>query len=195
MKKTLLSFIMLMCASPSVVLADKNTYAGFDIGVTLTNDSDNNNVNVSFDNAANFAGMIGYRENENIRGEIELSYRDVNVKDVTAFGSTVSIDGKLATATILLNAFYDFTINEPIKPYLSVGVGTSMHNIEVEYFSSENDTVFTYQLGAGFSYDWNDTSALTIGYRYLDGEDLNFGGDQDFEYSSHEIRSGIRFYF
>ncbi len=207
LKKMLPFCGLLACAVPGTALAAGNGfYVGLNAGVTITNDSDwssgNSSGDIGYENSANFGGALGYQGHPNVRGEVEVSYRQADLEDISENGvGTFSLGGDLSTLTVLANVYYDFTTGSEFSPYISGGIGMASHDAEVNNVAgvtltglNDDDTVFAYQFGAGFSYEINSPTALVIGYRFLGSDDPTFMG-QEIDYDAHEIRGGVRFYF
>ena len=199
MKKILLLLVLTLCITPGVVSAKENIYVGLNLGLTVTSDAettDDGNVEVSFDNAVNIAGFIGYKFN-NIRTELNLSYRDADVDKISILNHSLFINGNLETIALMLNGYYDFVQIGSVTPYINAGFGVARHTAEASsgfYKDSKSDTVLAFQLGTGISYELNETINLTLGYNYLGREDADFSGIK-YNYDAHEIKSGINFFF
>lgn len=150
-----------------------------------------------------FVGALAFggHVNQNVRAEIELSYRTAESDSLTVdgVGTTNSVTSDLDTMAALVNAYYDFMPNEPINPYISVGVGVANH--EVNNFvvngtpvSGGDDTVFAYQIGGGASFELDEEWDLTAGYRYFATQDVELG-TTELEYNAHEFTIGLRYSF
>jgi len=175
-------------------------YVSGAVGITNTSDADftDGTGDVSFDNDINFSGAVGMRVNDNIRTELELSYRKADMDSVTINGvGAASLGGDLKTTSLLANAYYDFTLENKFSPYVSAGIGMAHHNASLNSIAgigfqeiNDSDNVFAYQLGAGVSYDIADKTALFAGYRYFASSDAF-----DAEYAAQEVRVGVRYSF
>lgn len=161
------------------------------------------------DNGITFAAAVGAKVNQNIRTEVELSYRKADVDSLSLdgvgdievlaadLGVPFDIGGSVRTWAVMLNGYYDFMPESRFHPYLTAGIGAAHHKGTLTAFGesdSETDIVFAYQIGAGASYDLTSQTALFGGYKYLGTSDADFGG-VDTEYDAHEIRAGLRFSF
>lgn len=105
--------------------------------------------------------------------------------------------GDVTTTAILINGYYDFMPENKFSLYLSGGIGLARHDGELRFggvSSSDDDTVFVYQIGAGASYDIARRTVLFGGYHYLGSSDPDFDGTEA-EYGAHEVRVGIRYEF
>ncbi len=146
----------------------------------------------TLDNAAVFAGALGYRFNPNVRTEIEGAYRK-NDFDDTSLGVLLTGDTKITTG--LINAYYDFANNSFVTPYVGVGVGFAHGTLDITGpggSARESDNAFAWQGIAGLAYNVSQQIDLTADYRYLDT--ANFS-DLGTDYSAHEVRAGLRYNF
>lgn len=116
-----------------------------------------------------------------LRGEIEGSYREAKVGDVTGFGLAVPGAGRLSAISAMANLFIDpaFRLG-PLQPYLGGGVGVARFRArDVSAIGlpilppvtsigsiSGSATGFAYQAMAGVGIATGDKGAITVGYRY-----------------------------
>ena len=153
----------------------------------------------SLESTANLAAALGLRFNDNVRGEIEVSYRNADLDNITVDGiGSADLTGELQSTMAMLIGYYDFNAAQKFRPYLSLGIGIVRHDVDIPIIAgittaaySADDTVLVGQLGAGASYSITDNTFFTAGYRYLTSEDMSFSGTS-FDYDAHEIRVGIR---
>lgn len=183
-------------------------YISGQVGVTKTNDADWDDSGYSgeieLDNAVNYGIAVGKILNENIRAELELSYREADLDEFCADGygcGSNGLGGELKTTLVLANVYYDFMPNDAWHPYISAGIGAAYHDGKITATSgalsasaSADDTVFAYQIGTGFSYDISDTTNIMFGYRYLSSSDPELDSF-DTEYDAHELNLALRFSF
>lgn len=205
MKKLLLTTALVCMAAPAS--AEVPYYLSVAAGITHTSDADWNDGTDSgdfdIDRTANFAGAVGAVFWPNIRTELEVSYRNADLNEITVDGvGSAELDGEVKTWAFLLNGYYDFTLpNTRFKPYLSAGIGAARHKADVDAVAGlgtpgadASDTVFAYQAGAGASYELGNNVALFGGYRYLGTSDADFDGIET-DYDANEVRLGLRFSF
>lgn len=183
-----------------------------------------------FDNGYSFGLAVG-RKYGSFRAELELAYQRANVNThtgVTAAGldlsgedaavlisgsdalgtdvATLVADGQGSVKTWygMVNGFYDFDVDDRVKPYVGVGLGVGF--VDVDYSPSavtiidDSSTRFAYQVMAGLAYKLNDKTELFAGYRYratLDGEqDVSlFPAALDIENAASIVETGIRYSF
>jgi len=189
--------IFVICCSflflyPTFSLAATGLYGSINTGLAIMSDSDVNETysvpglgsssdsfKVKFDSGYTIGGAVGYMM-ENLRLEGEISYQENDIDKVSGFNASGDIDA----LTFLANGYFDFDIGGTIKPFITAGLGFS--NVEIsEPGFSEDDNVFTYQIGAGVGFALSETVTLDCMYRYL--------GASDFEYSYSELVPGVGF--
>jgi len=152
--------------------AEDGYYLELDAGLSLVNDYVDSgfgfgDVTVSFDNAAHFGGAIGYRFHRHYRGEINISHRKADVRQVGGMAGT----GTAELTSFMANLYYDFKPSSKMRPYVGLGLGLPMEDIDA---TSAMNTVETsdpdgiaWNLMAGASYRIHDRIDLNFGYRYL----------------------------
>jgi opacity protein-like surface antigen len=113
--------------------------------------------------------------------------------------------------TAMLNAYYDFTNNSRLTPYVGAGIGVTRTSINMNYddgtstTTADDDTIYAgYNLMAGVGYAVSQNIDLTLGYRWLDalsdGEITatnSLAGDVTVEggTQAHELLAGVRYNF
>jgi opacity protein-like surface antigen len=102
---------------------------------------------------ASFAG--------NWRGEFALGYRSQKSNTVLSQGglSLGSTDGKVKTLSVDMNAYYDFPVAGPVRPYLGAGFGVAQVKFSDDLIDDKGDAL-TLQAMAGASYAVSPTVSL-----------------------------------
>lgn len=156
------------------------------------------------------SGAIG-RSWDAFRLEGEISYQksdldSVNVTGATLFGSTFStnidlaVDGDVSALGFMANGWYDFDTGSKWAPYVGGGIGLSLIDIDVNSIAGvstpydQDDTVFSYQAGAGLNYNFAENTSAGLGYRFYGSTDAEFDDGTDkveAEYSSHIVSIGL----
>jgi len=214
MKKKILTIAC--CAtllSISSVASAQGLYVSGKLGLAIANDSDISDpdlsaaypgagVSIEYDSGLALAGAIGTGFSNNVRIEIELAYQkndldkitaNVSIPGVGSGSGSLGLDGDVSSIAGLLNGYYDFKNTSAFTPFISGGIG--MANVEFDaYGSSDDDTVFAYQVGLGIGYAINEKVSLDLKYRYFGTADLEFD-TTEVEYSSHNIYAGVRIGF
>jgi len=166
MKKILivLATTFLLAVSFNAYSAD-DTYWGANLGLSTGEES---GVDTGFLGSLFYGATYGeYR----FEGEI---FRQENDTD---FGADIETMG------FLINGYYDFDIDSEWTPYIGAGIGYGKAEI-----GSYDDNDFIWQVGAGMSYELNESTTLDFKYRYYSVE----VGDG---YDGHTGLVGIRFKF
>jgi len=211
MKKGILSLAYcLLLALPAVSLAATGWYGSANVGVAMMSDSDLDitlsgfpplTAELSYDTGYTIGGAVGYMM-EKFRVEGELSYQANDIDSLSALGQSESLNGDMSALTFLFNGYLDFATGGPLTPYITAGIGYSSVDIEIEG-GSEDDNLFTYQLGVGIGYAMSETMTLDLRYRYLGAEDFETSenvpglgsGTLKAGVASHNITAGLRFAF
>ncbi len=169
------------------------------LGFVWLNDADidegHDSGELSFDNGAAFTGSFCYDFSNGLRTEVELGARvnDIDEVSVSGYGSG-SVDGDVTTVSTILNAFYDFMLNNKVSSLFGLGIGYANVEIDIDGAGNEDDNVLAYQGSAGVSYAFNERFKCDVQYRYFATEDLYFNG-LDSEYKTHNLMVGLRFGF
>lgn len=209
MKKNILTIICsaTLLSVSSIAYGAAGPYVSGNIGFVMPNDSDVTNllpgatVTVESDNGFGLAGAMGYGFSNNVRLEAEVQYIKHSLDKTNVFGVDVNLDGDASSLSLLLNGYYDFKNASAFTPFVSAGLGfgkTSVSDINVpglgQISSSDDDTVFTYQLGAGVGYAVNEKVTVDVKYRFSAFSDPELDG-MTAEFSGHIIYAGVRVTF
>jgi opacity protein-like surface antigen len=100
-----------------------------------------------------------------------------------------TISGHMSTFAMMANVWYDIDIGSKLKPYVGGGAGWARSRVDLRGINtaaknnsstttSNENSGFAYQLGAGVRYEFMHDASVGIGYRYFRGPDVNifFGG-------------------
>lgn len=174
------------------------------IGAHQTDNADMGGGSISeeIDTDTGLAGLVGLGLQLGAtpwRIELEAGYRESDVDGISGSSGTGDIDA----LTFIGNVFYDIGVSERVDLYLGGGLGLA----DVDYSSvspiastavDDNDMGWAWQLGAGASVAMNDRLKLTLDYRFLNIEDLDFPtspsvAEVDAKYRDHAIFIGLRF--
>lgn len=123
----------------------------------------------------NAGGRIGFQSNP-LRYELEYTYLNASTKHFAAdFIRQFEPTGYTSANLFMVNAYYDFPNMLPaISPFLGVGLGYSYLQTALKTsgpfantFLSANDSAFAYQGTAGITYNFADSYAVNLAYRYV----------------------------
>ncbi|SEP66203.1 Thrombospondin type 3 repeat-containing protein [Solimonas aquatica] len=145
---------------------------------------------------------IGYLFEGGLRPEFNFSYTQADWDSITLTGSSattkLSSNASQKMYRAMLNAWYDFDFGSFVVPYLGAGFGYQRTEVSAQGASS-NDNGFAYQLGAGLGFLINQTTTLSLDYRYVSANDPSFdttdGGKQTLSYKANNIGLGLRYSF
>lgn len=159
-------------------------------------------INVEADTDPGIAGLVGLGLQlgaTNWRTEIEAGYRDSEIDSISGASATGDVD----VLSFMGNVFYDIELTNKFDFYLGGGLGLA--DVDVSNAGSfggatidDNDMGWAWQLGAGAAFALNDRLKLTLDYRFLNIEDLDFQsspslGELHMESRDHAIFVGLRF--
>lgn len=205
-KHFVLIFAFILLSGTTSVSAQTSPlyFAGY-LGLSTHNDQNFGSTDperdgdVQIQNGLNFAGALGMRLSKNLRIEGELSYRSSDNEEIQFASTTGNLGGDTNAWIAMLSAYYDFDTKLiwNLEPYVGAGVGYGVFQGDFDdptnTFSStqtQEDYSLVWSVSGGLKYRPRSDLAYTMGYRYLDAGDLDFG-NVDFEYSSHEFRLGM----
>jgi opacity protein-like surface antigen len=119
------------------------------------------------DSGAQGAIAWGSTVGGNWRAEIALGYRSQNNDTVVTLNNTPlgTTDGKIKTLSVDINAYYDFPVAGPVKPYLGAGVGVAQVKFSDDLIDDKGDAL-TLQGIAGASFAVSPTISLFAEGRY-----------------------------
>lgn len=187
--KLLLSAVALLSISVSAAFANDGTYDWNPFvdnqGVYIAGQAGGTFPSDDFDDGGSYALALGYQFSPMMRAELEGAYRHTDLEDAP---------GDADTYTAMLNAFWDFKNDTRFTPYIGAGIGWAFQSIDSGPID-DDDNAFVYQLGAGASYNLTQNWALTADYRWVDTADFDYDGGVGGDFSSHEVRAGVRYTF
>lgn len=198
-------------AAPAIAADQDGLYARVTAGWSIAQDQDfstvNGNIDTELDAGYALTAALGH-DYGNLRGEIELSYRENEVDGHKLNGTAVSPSGGESSALALMaNGYYDFDTQTQITPYVGAGIGFARVDVKDYSAAGNNDvadgdeTVFAYQVIAGLEYPVSPRTSLTGEYRYFATTDVdidtNLGGARgsDVTFDSHSILLGVKHSF
>lgn len=130
----------------------------------------------------------------NFRAEAEIAYGENGIGSLTG-------NPEVRTYAYMANLYYDFQPlghHRSVVPYIGVGIGAASLNVDGAPLADDEDTVFAYQVRAGFAYGIRPDLSLSVGYRFFDAGDPEFAGALgrfDSEYRSHAVEAGLSYRF
>ncbi len=136
-----------------------------------------------------FTGAVGMGLGQymnGLRGEVELAYRENNVRGTWFSTSTNgsgsgALDYQHSTFSVMANVWYDFQV-AGLNPYIGGGIGWANSEADGTFSSTGSlpldgsESGFAWQLGAGLSLDIQPGLKADLGYRYFQGPDVSIPG-------------------
>jgi opacity protein-like surface antigen len=166
-------------------------------GTTTVTVSD---IEQEFDRGFAIGGEAGYAFGNGFRVGGEVTYRHNDLGDISADLSTVSgstatsgnVDEDISSWAFTLNGYFDIATGSPFTPYVGVGAGAAIVNLDLETNLGnidDSDTVFAYQGIVGLAFALSQNVDVGVEYRYFATSDPEFSGDFDTsaEYRAHNV--------
>jgi opacity protein-like surface antigen len=164
---------------------------------------------VNSDPGFTVGGAVGARLHDYLRAELNLSYRenDLDSMSVGVNFPSSSASGEISLFSALFNVIGDLDLGWRLVPYAGIGIGYGLFEIDAEtstFIQIDDDaSVFAWNLLAGASFRYSETTEFSLGYRYLATTDpeinsqIAFTGPRrlDSEFDAHELVAGLRFNF
>lgn len=158
-------------------------------------------TDAGYDAGYNAGGSLGYKSNP-MRYEGQLTYLKANLDKFQINGvQQTGVTGYNNAFFALANVYYDFHNILPagIQPFLGLGIGYGWLNAHLNSTGPSgitlyqtNGSVFAYQGSAGLTYNFSETYALNIAYRYI-GTDKFDNLGQSFQ--AHLASAGVTYRF
>jgi len=204
----ILGVVCSMLLSLSSIAYSAGLYVSGSVGVAVPNDSEVTDatlpgitMNIESDMGMALGAGIGYAFTDYMRVEGEVAYQMTEFSKANLLGVDLDLTGDISSLALFLNCYFDFVNTSSFTPFIGGGVGVAKVEMNELNFpglglpsSSDDDTVFAYQVVAGVGYAVNDTVTIDAKYRYFGTSTPELDGS-DVEYSSHNIYFGIRIYF
>ena len=202
MKKFLSVCVALLVFLVSAPLAQAATpYVSASAGIGFLSDSDIEEGGVTTDEAIEYKtgfalnGALGidggmYR----LEGAIGYQVHDFD-SIADGFPGIDPDEADVSILSFLANGYLDIEMPASmVTPYLTAGAGVA--NVSFDWDgSSDDDTVFAYQFGAGVGIDATPNVMLDLGYRYFATGDVSPDDDVDVSIASHNLMAGVRVNF
>ncbi len=219
MKKNLLavlaaSFLTVGATAPQ---AEEGAYGGILGGWVSNNEQKFNsgvngvgNISTTFDNGYNVSIFGGYNYgvvgNGSVRTELELSWRESEVKKHKSGGSNLgNPKGKMTERAGFINAYYDFDgSGSAWVPYVGAGVGYGQVDFK-DYGAAgitvldDSKNLWGYQAIAGIGYQFNPQTRVFVDYRYRGYQEAKLkteaGNSTKITPNSNSLNLGLLFSF
>lgn len=116
--------------------------------------------------------------------------------------SGASGSGDVDALSVIANVFYDIDIGSKFEPYVGAGLGLARVSADGASPIStttidDDDFGYALQAAAGVAYPLNERLKLTVDYRFLSVQDLDYttasGVGVEADYNDHAVFVGLRF--
>jgi opacity protein-like surface antigen len=170
---------------------------------------------------------IGYAFTKNLRLEGRISYREASFNEQqlgtgARAGEEYVLNGDLDSTSLTIEGFYDFANGTAFTPYLKAGLGIADNSYSArlggagvaafdtfdgaadgyyDNYADGDSTELTWNIGAGGSYQVNDSLAIYGEYQYANLGDISTGQDSFSDgfkiddITAHEVMVGVRVAF
>ena len=162
-----------------------------------------------------FGATLGQIQGRNLRTELEVSYRNININGMRLDGNVpsqvVGVNGDFGALAGMLNAYWEFVDfgSANIKPYIGGGVGFALARPDLiqadgsEAVINDSESSFAWQYMAGLNYKASPILDAFVEYRYFAADSFRldteipevagFGnGSGPFDYRSSAVLFGLR---
>jgi len=215
-----------LCIALPSAATDSDLYVEYSGGFThvpnqriIGDDSSGSNLSgkVESDEGFNIGMAFGKRFYEHFRGEIQLTFRENEVSNMSLRNESDNASGHIGLLAIMLNGYVDWDLGIGVIPYFGTGMGWGSVEIEAKNGAlnqskiNGSDSVFAWSLMAGGSYPLNDVLDISLGYRYIattkpkvnskltnpqpDPPAEKVARRLEAEFDAHEVVVGLRFNF
>ncbi|MDO3379138.1 outer membrane protein [Geoalkalibacter halelectricus] len=194
-----LVFLAVFLATPA--LADPYFSASFGLAnvrdADLRDGRDGTRGDMKLDNGYVFLAAIGGSFLGDVRGEIELGYRNNDIDRLRSGVQVVSRSGDVTAISLMANLFKDIPLGIGLTPFVGGGIGIANVEADLNAFGingKKDDNVFAYQFAAGGAIELGPQVNLDLQYRYFATADPDFS-HLEAEYRTHNVLLGLRFGF
>lgn len=149
-------------------------YAYVPNNISVTN-SGLNRTNSGYQGGYDAGGSLGYKSNP-MRYEGELTYLKANLQEFNVNGiPQTGVNGYSNAFLAMANVYYDFdNLVGSLQPYLGLGIGYGWVQAKLRSTGpvgntqlTASNTEFAYQGIAGLTYNFSESYALSLSYRYI----------------------------
>lgn len=117
-----------------------------------------------------------------VEGEMSFGRRPLD-REILPGVFTMPMDGAIKSASLMLNGYYSFAQQGAFIPYVGGGIGVTRFDLNGRpqgsaQWYSDNSTDFTYQIIAGVRHTISERTSLSLEYRFVSTEGINFNAVQ-----------------
>lgn len=188
-------------------------YVGGHLGLNIADSEINGGASTTdYDAGVGLGGVLGYDfGNFRVDGDIALRFNTLN----SLGGAPLKSDSDTTAFSFMVNGYFDFPTDGPVKPYVGGGIGFAVVSIDWQtsgFFpfshvpvADDSDSGLAYQFSGGIGYEINPRTTVSFSYRYFATEEMqmafsnrspiNSGLPFSMDYQSHEFNIGVRILF
>lgn len=165
-----------------------------------------------------FGLALGRIQGRNLRTELEVSYRQVDINGLDLVGPApqqfLPVAGDLGVISGMLNGYWAFNGIGRFRPYVGGGLGFAFARPDIadptglEVATEDDQSSFAYQWMAGAAYEASSSLEAFVEYRYFVADSFNLeteldpaafaplgNGSGEFDFRSTNILFGFRVKF
>lgn len=180
------------------------TYLRVNAGLVTTESTDGPDEEIDFDEGYLLSLAIGQRMSSgsnplNFALELEGMWNDQDADD----DGPIQAIQDVSVLGAFLNGVLDFRIADRFSLYAGAGIGGAWMDVGTESdalndFDDEDGPFLSWQAKAGVMWRTSDSTALSLGYRFLNIDDVEIDDDLgaasfDLETQQHAIEFGLTF--
>lgn len=209
MSLSVLAPVLLSIWNPAPALAQDSdgfgpTYLRINGGLVTTEESDGPDEEIDFDEGYLVGLALGQRVSSgrnplNFALELEGLWTDQDADD----DGPIQAIQDITVIGAFLNGLFDFRVADRLSLYAGAGIGGAWMDIGTESdalndFDDEDGPFLSWQAKAGLMWRTSDSTALSVGYRFLNIDDVEIDDDIgsasfDLETQQHAIELGLTF--
>lgn len=159
-------------------------------------------TNANFRLGFGVAASAGYRWNDSMRLEAELSHRTVKLDNIAVEDAT----GSQKALSLMANVLFDVGVGENFYPYIGGGVGLTNNSwnsvsTPTSPIYDDSDKRLQWQVIVGLEMPINAQTHWFADYRYIQSTDNEFNTIPSraravgIDFSSHNVMAGVRHRF
>lgn len=180
MKKVSILFGAAAALACATGAANADVYGKLETGGTFDGKYSLPGPDQKLDGGWNWGGAVGGNVTPSVRVEGEFSQNRSDFK---------SVPGDSKASFALANAYYDFSPDAQVTPFVGAGIGAGKIDT-----GAADDTAFAYKLTGGVAAKLSDRVTGELAYNYKAAPDLKLGG-VDAKYRENAITAGVRMKF
>lgn len=180
------------------------TYLRVSAGFLTMEDSDGPDEDIEFNEGYLLGLAFGQRMNSgsgrvNFDLELEAIWTDQDADD----DGPIQAIRDVSVGGLFLNGTADFPLGERLSVYVGAGIGGAWVDVgtqsdQLNDFDSDDGPNLAWQGRAGFQWAFSESTALNLGYRFINIDDTEIDDDIgtasfDLETTQHVAEIGLRF--